>query len=69
VLEEVLARSVGVERFETELFDQGLDSLLTRTHPLAADFDDLAVTNGMVERPSAHTVPSLEHHDVDSLSS
>jgi hypothetical protein len=67
VFEEVLARTVGVKRFETEFADQAKYSLLTRTHPLSADLNDLAVTDGMVEGTSSDTISSLDDQDVDTL--
>jgi hypothetical protein len=69
VLEKVLARTVGVKRLETEFADQAQNSLLTGAHPLPTDFNDLAVTNGVVERTAAHTVSRLDHHDVDPVGS
>jgi hypothetical protein len=67
VLEKVLTRSVGVERFETEFVDQGQYSLLTGTYPLTSNFNDFALSNGMVERSTTHAVPGFDDNDVDSL--
>jgi hypothetical protein len=69
VFEEVLTRSEGVEGFETEFADQSEDSLLTGANPLSTDFNDFALTDGMVERTATHAVPGLEHDDVDALRS
>jgi hypothetical protein len=69
VFEEVLARTVGVKRFETEFADQAQYSLLTRAHPLSADFNDLAVTDGVIEGSSPDAVSSLDDQDVDTMGS
>jgi hypothetical protein len=69
VLEKVLTRSVGVERFETEFVNQGQDALLTGAHPLSSNFNDFAVSNGMVERTSTYAVPGLDYNNVDSMGS
>ena len=60
-LEQVRARGVGREGLEAELADQPQRPVLRRPDPLAADLDDLAVADRLVEGAAADPVARLEH--------
>ena len=60
VLELVVALVVGLEQLEAELADPFVDAQLRGTDPLAADLDDRAVAERMVQRAPADAVARLE---------
>ena len=63
VLELVVALVVGLEQLEPELADPFVDAQLGGSDPLAADLDDRAVCERMVQRPSADAVARFEDQD------
>ena len=63
----MLALLVGREGLDAELRRQLREPVLGRADPLAADLDDLAVADLMVEHAPADAVTRLEHHAVDPL--
>jgi hypothetical protein len=61
-LEDVLALDVGRVRVDPNRARQRGQPVLGRADPLAADLDDLAVAEFVVERPAAGAVARLEDH-------
>ena len=57
-----LALVVGRVALEAELVDEGVDPVLGRADPLAADLDG-DPGDGVVQRAAADPVPGLEHDD------
>src|SRR5204862_5607458 len=52
-----------LERPQAELLDQPQDPVLRGPDPLAADLDDLAVPEIVVEGPPPDAVARLQHHE------
>ena len=61
-LDDAVALVVAGVPLEAELVDEGVDVVLGRTHPLAADLDG-DPRDRVVQRPATDPVPGLEHDD------
>jgi hypothetical protein len=57
---------VGVEEFQAQLGDESEHMVLCRAHPLAADLDDGAVGEVMVQHTAPDPISCLEDGDVHS---
>ena len=63
-VEQVLTIVVRGEDLETELRDELVDAQLPGPDPLAAELDDVAVAEIMVEHPTADAVSRFQHDRV-----